>query len=81
MAQVMEDATVTATAEKLFKVCGPSWQADSYDHWSAVVKAWALGATRPLPDGDRWAILYTIQALDEALMAERRALEDDGEDD
>ncbi|RVH72550.1 hypothetical protein CN203_27590 [Sinorhizobium meliloti] len=77
MGRVMRDATVEATARKLFKACGTPWVEDSYSHWSAVVKAWAVGATRPLHDDDRWAILYKIQELDEALMSERRALEDE----
>lgn len=78
MARVMRDATVEATATKLFGVRGPSWIEDSYDHWSAVVKAWAVGATRPLHDEDRREILYRIQELDEAEMERRRALENDG---
>lgn len=79
MARVMRDATVAATAEKIFAACGPSWLDDSYNHWSAIVKAWAVGATRALHDDDRWAVLYRIQELDEALMAERRALEEEDE--
>ncbi|MGE7368395.1 hypothetical protein ACQKKX_04900 [Neorhizobium sp. NPDC001467] len=71
----MRDATVTAVAGKLFKVCGPSWVEDSYMHWSAVVKAWAVGATRSLHDEDRQAVIYAIQALDEAEMERRRVIE------
>lgn len=73
MARVMRDATVETTARKLFDVCGPSWIGDSYNHWSAVVRAWAVGATRPLHDDDRQAILYKIQDLDEAEIARRRS--------
>lgn len=80
MARVMRDATVDMTARKLFSACGPSWLDDSYNHWSAVVKAWAIGATRPLHDDDRWAIIRRIQRIDEALMAERRALENEEDD-
>ena len=75
MARVMRDATVTTVAGKLFTACGPSWLDDSYDHWSAVVKAWAVGATRSLPDEDRQAVTYAAQALDEAEMNRRRAIE------
>lgn len=77
MARVMRDATVAATAEKLFKACGPSWIDDSYNHWSAVVKAWAVGATRSLHDDDRWAVIVAIQALDEAKRAELDAEDDE----
>lgn len=75
MARVMRDATVQATADKLFKACGPSWLEDSYTHWSSVVKAWAVGATRSLPHEDRHAVVYAIQALDDAEMNRRRAIE------
>lgn len=77
MARVMRDTTVEATASKIFAACGPSWIEDSYNHWSAVVKAWSVGSTRPLHDEDRYAIIYAIQVLDEALMSERRALEEE----
>ena len=78
---VMRDTIVAATANKIFKACGPSCLPDSYNHWSAVVKAWSVGSTRSLHDDDRWAIIRELRMLDEALMAERRAMEDDGEDD
>lgn len=81
MARVMRDTTVAAAAEKLFRIVGPSWESDSYNWWNAVVKAWAAGATRSLPDDDRWALIYAIQALDEELMAERRALNGDDEEE
>ncbi|GMB82791.1 hypothetical protein NN6n1_35740 [Shinella zoogloeoides] len=80
MARVMRDATVAATAEKIFAACGPSWLGDSYNHWSAAVKAWAVGATRSLPDDDRRAIVYKTQELDDALMAARRALEEEDDE-
>lgn len=78
--RVMRDATVEATANKLFDACGASWLGDSYDHWSAVVKAWAVGATRSLPDDDRWAIIRRIQQIDEGEMNFRIALEDEQEE-
>ena len=83
MARVMRDATVAATAAKIFAACGPSLIEDSYNHWSAVVKAWSVGATRSLHDDDRWAIMKAIGVLDEAEMAMRNALEaeHDEEDD
>jgi hypothetical protein len=81
MARVMKDTTVATTAALLLQTCGPSWVSDSYEHWSAIVKAWALGKTRSLPDDDRWALISQIQNLDEALMAERRALNEDDEDE
>lgn len=70
MARVMRDTTVAATAAKIFAACGPSWLEDSYNHWSAVVKAWAVGATRPITSDDRWAVIKALQALDEAKRAE-----------
>ncbi|RVP48123.1 hypothetical protein [Sinorhizobium medicae] len=75
--RVMRDATAVATAQKLLHACGPSWLGDSYDHWSAVVKAWAVGSTRSLHDDDRRAIIYRIQEMDEAKMEFSRALENE----
>jgi hypothetical protein len=69
MTRVMKEATVTKTAELLFKTCGPSWLEDSYDHWSAAVRAWAVAKTRNLPDEDRQAIIHEIQALEERLLS------------
>lgn len=77
MARVMKDATVKTAAAKLFKACGPSWLEDSYMHWNSVVKAWAVGATRSLHDDDRHSVVYAIQALDDAEMDRRRAVEAD----
>lgn len=71
MARVMRDATVTSTALKIFDACGTSWLLDSYNHWNAVVKAWAVGSTRPLHDDDRHAIVYAIQAMDDGSMSDR----------
>ncbi|MDX0533015.1 hypothetical protein GOL26_22660 [Sinorhizobium medicae] len=75
MARVMRDATVAATAKKLFEACGTSWLEDSYMHWSAAVRAWSVGSTRPLHDEDRQAIVYAIQELDEAEIERVRAIE------
>ena len=75
MARVMRDATVAATANKLFQACGISWVEDSYNHWSAVVKAWSVGSTRPGHDVDRHAIIYSIQSLDDAEMERVRDIE------
>lgn len=79
MARVMREATIAATAEKLFAACGPTWIEDSYNHWSAVVKGWSVGSTRPLHDDDRFAIFREIQALDGKLMAKRRDEDDEEE--
>lgn len=68
MPQVMRDATVATLAKKLFETCGTSWLDDSYLHWSAAVRAWSVGSTRPLHDEYRLAIIYAIQSLDEAEM-------------
>ena len=77
MARVMRDATVTTVAGKLFSACGPSWLEDSYLHWSSVVKAWAVVATRALHYDDQYAIVKAIRLLDDAEMADRRDLEDE----
>jgi hypothetical protein len=72
----MRDATAMATAEKLFDACGPSWAADTYAHWKAAVKAWAVGSTRSLHDKDLDAIVYRILMIEEAREEfDRRCLE------
>lgn len=65
MARVMRDATVLATAEKLFKACGPSYLDDSFDYWRAAAKAWAVGATRPLSHEDLTAIIKAIEVIED----------------
>lgn len=84
MARVMRDATVKTTALKLFDACGTSWIFDddaSYKHWDSVVRAWAAGATRSLPDDDRHAIIYALQAIDDGLMSERADCDSYGMED
>ena len=77
MARVMRDATVAATAAKLFGACGATGLDDSYWHWDAVVKAWSVGSTRPLHDEDRVAVIEALQALDDSRRVELEAEEDD----
>lgn len=80
MARVMRDATVAATAEKIFTACGPSGLEDGYlrsRHWLTAVKAWSVGATRSLHDEDQLAITNAICALDESVQGSDRHLEDD----
>ncbi len=66
MARVMRDATVEATAGKLFDACGPSWSTDTYAHWTAAVKAWAVGSTRSLHNDDLEAIVCRLLMIEEA---------------
>jgi len=75
MARVMRDTTVEALAKKLFETCGTSWLDDSYLHWSAAVRAWSVGSTRPLHEEDRQAVVYAIQKLDDAEIERVRAIE------
>ncbi len=82
--RVMRDATVTATALKLYDACGTSWIFDddaSYKHWDSVVRAWAIGATRALHDDDRHAIIYAIQAMDDGTMSDRADYDSYGRED
>ncbi|WP_440612407.1 hypothetical protein [Agrobacterium sp. 22094] len=75
----MKDATVAATAKKLFKECGPSWLEDSFVVWNSAVKSWSVGAKRALSTDDRLAIVSALEKLDEARMDELRDDEDEDE--
>ena len=77
--RVMRDTTVETTARKLFDACGASLLGESYAHWSAVVKAWAVGSTRTLDGDDRLAIVYRLHEMDEGAIEFQRALEDEEE--
>lgn len=84
MVRVMRDATVAATATKLFTACGPSGLGDGYllwQHWLTAVRAWSVGATRSLPCEDRDAIVKAICVYDEDALASDRHLEGADEDD
>lgn len=81
MARVMREATVEATAEKLFKAIGPGWHEDTYMGWSAVVSAWSVGATRRLNSDDRHALIHALQELDEAETVIRHGARDDEDED
>ncbi|WP_421405069.1 hypothetical protein [Agrobacterium fabrum] len=80
MARVMRDATVETTASKLFKACDASWTVtgdESWRHWNAVVRAWAVGATRPLHDEDRHALVARLQELDSDWISYERRVDYD----
>lgn len=76
MARVMRDATVEATAQKIFRACGASWTSfdefSHHHHWVSVVNAWAAGATRSLTDEDRHALVERLQLIDADWITNRR---------